>query len=231
MGASPAAPIPAHRPTHFRRRHCRLARRLARHGASHRRPRWCRPHRPLNRRGAPLRRVPRRRFPDIPCSTNQALTRPGGPWFHTPRINDAKGACARLRGIFGAIRRLSGSIGVPELLGRACIGATHGDCHDWGVIRRRLSPTDTRPPCARTRNKHGAIHARHALELRGPWPIPCRFAGAGHQSGRDLHPATARDRQASGRFSPPLRASRALPTALAHRQNRSGFMEYSPLSW
>ncbi len=157
MAASPAAPIPAHRPAHFRRhdcrRHCRRFRRPARHGASQSLPRTtirgcprsCRPGRPLKRRAAPLRRVPRRRFPDPPFSANQASDPPGRALGLTPDAAGCGCAHARakraLRHSFAALGRLPASLScriervsvryTRFLMGRAC------PC-------RSVSPTDTR---------------------------------------------------------------------------------------
>ena len=175
MAASPAAPIPAHRPAHFRRhdcrRHCRRTRRPAWHGASHRCPRSCRPGRPLNRRAAPLRRVPRRRFPDPPFSANQASDPPGRALGLTPDASLMQRVHARPEPAFltpwGDIGHLPASLScriervsvryTRFLMGPACpcrsvsptdtrsdTRASRGISRGW----RPLSATDTRAPCA-----------------------------------------------------------------------------------
>ena len=67
---------------------------------------------------------------------------------------------------------LSGSIGVPGVLERACIAPIHANRHRPDPAGPRMSPTDTRPAYARTRHKHGPIHARNARVSR----FPGRFA-------------------------------------------------------
>ena len=94
MSASSAAPLPAHRPAHVLRhdcpRHCRRARRPARHGASHRCPRSCRPGRPLNRRGGSAAPGSPASIPRSPVQHRSGF-RPAraGLGVHTPRIFDA----------------------------------------------------------------------------------------------------------------------------------------------
>ena len=84
-------------------------------------------------------------------------------------------------------RGLSRSNGVPTLLDRACIAPIHANRHSPAPAGPRLSPTDTRPAYARTRNEHRPIRARNARSSR----FPARFAAAGHPSGWTLPPAIA----------------------------------------
>lgn len=100
--------------------------------------------------------------PDGLSGQEARFGRPSALGFHTPRSGLQEGAFVRLRAFTGPFGDFQG-----QLASRSCwterISVRYtAIVIDEGVIRRRLSPTDTRPPCARTRNKHGAIHARHA---------------------------------------------------------------------
>ncbi len=97
-GASPSAPIPAHRPPHFRqrdcRRHCRRCRPSARHGASHQCPRSRRRGRPLTRRGgSPPPGSPASISPSCMLSL-PALSRRRSRYFVTPHAPGAQSAHA-----------------------------------------------------------------------------------------------------------------------------------------
>ena len=192
MAASPAAPIPAHRPAHFRRhdcrRHCRRTRRPAWHGASHRCPRSCRPGRPLNRRAAPLRRVPRRRFPDLPNSTNSASDGPAPVSVATPDASMMHRARARAEPILASssedVRRLPASLScriervsvryTRFLMGLACL------CRSVSSTDTR---TDTRGPGTSIRTDTRAARRRS----RGWRPLSAtdtRATYAGSRGGR-----------------------------------------------
>ena len=167
-----------HRPVHWQANACSARRCRRRHSGVHRRPSSCRPAPPLNRRAAPLRRVPRRRFPDPPFSANQASDPPGRALGLTPDASMMLVARARaeraLRHSFGAIGRLPASLScriervsvryTRFLMGPAC------PC-------RSVSSTDTRtdtrgrgptygPIHAETREKHRAIHAHCGGDAR-----------------------------------------------------------------
>ena len=129
MNASATAPIPAHRPPHFRRRdcrrHCRCCRQSARHGASHQCPRSRRRGRPLTRRGGSPP-------PGSPASISRSPVqresgfRPAGAGlgFHTPRIFDAGMPSGALSRPCGVIRGQQGPCGCwSERVSRATRGS------------------------------------------------------------------------------------------------------------
>ena len=252
MSASPAGPIPAHGPAHFPRhdcrRHCRRTRRPARHGASHRCPRSCRPGRPLNRRAARLRRVPPRRFPDLPYSMNSASDGPAPVSVATPDASVMLAAHARAEPILASssedVRRLPASLScriervsvryTRFLMGPAC------PC-------RSVSPTDTRtdtrgrgptyaPIHVETREKHrpihGAIHARRGASqeagVRCRRPIHARHArdfGGCSRSRSERAPISLSRRRPGaarpGRSGPPRPACRDRPRALRGPSRRA----------
>ena len=124
---------------------------------------------------APIRRIHRRRSPDLSYSANRLSDRPGRPWVPHPTQQAAGGAHAPSP---RALRRPPPPLAAWLLLERAYVAPIYANYRGPDRAGRRMSYTDIRPQRDRTRRKHGPIHDRHTAYYG------CRDAPAGVFHGR-----------------------------------------------